>query len=468
MIQTRTSKDAWLAEFEQFEANAHHASDSLFEVRKGAMASFAELGFPTLRDEEWRFTNVSPIANTAFDRATPPTNRVEHGELAEYRFAEPDANLFVAVNGRFDANMSSKQPLPAGIVVCSLAAAMKTHRAIVEANLGKLALPSEQAFTALNTAFLDDGIFVHVPRGAVSQAPIHLMFLTVPGAQATVSHPRLLVVAEDHSQVTIVETHASLGDAVYFTNAVAEFSLAENAIIDHYKVERESDSAYHVAARSVRLARSGNMSSHTLSFGGGLVRNNIHAYLGGEGANVMFNGLSVLRGKQHVDNHLRIEHAKPHCNSWEYYKGILGDQSHGVFTGRIIVHEGAQKTDAKQSNANLLLSRDALVDTKPQLEILADDVKCTHGATVGQLDDEAIFYLRTRGVNMDAARSLLIYAFAGESIGQVRVPVLRDRLQDLLAARLAHGESLTFGRPYEYSDDFVEIVRSADRRRHNS
>ncbi|MBK8270217.1 MAG: Fe-S cluster assembly protein SufD [Planctomycetes bacterium] len=282
------------------------------------------------------------------------------------------------------------------------------------------------------------------------------------------SHPRLLVVAEDTAQATIIETHAWLGDAKYFTNAVAEFDLAENAIIDHYKVERESDSAYHMAARSVRLGRSGNMSSHTLSFGGGLVRNNIHAYLGGEGANVMFNGLYVLRGTQHVDNHLRVEHAKPHCNSWEYYKGILGDQSRGVFTGRIIVHEGAQKTDAKQSNANLLLSPDALIDTKPQLEILADDVKCTHGATVGQLDDEAIFYLRTRGVNMDAARSLLIYAFAGESIGQIRVPVLRDRLQDLLAARLPHGESLTFGRPYEYSDDFVEIVRSADRRRHNS
>lgn len=465
MIQTPTVKDSWLAEFEQFDRNAPEAFRAL---RKSAYNSFATLGFPTLRDEEWRYTNVSSIANTAFETAAAPAKPVSRGELDEFRFGEPDAQLFVVVNGRYEASLSARQPLPAGVVVCSLAEAMKTHRAVVEANLTRHAKASDQPFTALNTAFLHDGLFVHVPRGAVLQAPIHLLFLTVPGAQPTASHPRLLLVAEENSQATLVETHASLGDAVYFTNAVAEFVLAENAIIDHYKVERESDSAYHTAERRVILARSGNMSSHTLSFGGGLVRNDVNAWLGGEGANCMFNGLYVLRGTQHVDNHLRVEHAQPHCNSWEYYKGILGDQSRGVFTGRIIVHEGAQKTDAKQSNANLLLSRDALIDTKPQLEILADDVKCTHGATVGQLDDEAIFYLRTRGVSMEAARSLLIYAFAGESIGQVRVPKLRDRLQDLLAARLPHGESLTFGRPYDYSDDFVEIVRSADRRRHTS
>lgn len=465
MIETRTGKDAWLADFEQAEASA---SDMLRAVRKTAFATFAKLGFPTQRDEEWRFTNVSPVAQTSFERAAPPASAVEMGELGEYRFGESEDQLFVVVNGRYEPALSSRKPLKGGITVCSLASAATSHQAIIESHLARHVDARTEAFTALNTAFLDDGIFVHVQRGAVLRTPIHLMFVTVPGPQPTVTHPRLLVVADDHSQATIVETHAGLSDATYFTNSVAEFVLAENAIVDHYKVERESDSAYHVSARHVQLDRSANMSSHTLSFGGGLVRNNVHAYLGGEGSNCMFNGLSVLRGRQHVDNHLRVEHARPHCNSWEYYKGILGDQSRSVFTGRIIVHPGAQKTDAKQSNASLLLSREASVDTKPQLEILADDVKCTHGATVGQLDDEAIFYLRTRGVNLDAARSLLIYAFAGESIGQVRVPALRDRLQNLLAARLAHGESLTFGRPYEYSDDFVELVRNADRRRHTS
>ncbi|MCA9257070.1 MAG: Fe-S cluster assembly protein SufD, partial [Phycisphaerales bacterium] len=239
----------------------------------------------------------------------------------------------------------------------------------------------------------------------------------------------------------------------------------ENAVVDHYQVQRETPDTYHLSTRQVYLSRSGNVSSHTLAFGGKLVRNDINALLDGEGANCMFNGLSVLRDSQHVDNHLRVDHAKPHCNSWEFFKGIYDDKSRGVFTGRIIVREDAQKTDAKQSNMNLLLSRDAVIDTKPQLEILADDVKCTHGATVGQLDEEAIFYLRSRGVSEEAARSLLIYAFAGESVGQVRIASLRDKLQALLSSRLAHGESLTFGRPFEYSDDFADVVRHADRRR---
>ncbi len=467
MIQTLNVKDAWLSEFEQFEASAP-TGDWLRPIRKAAIARFAEIGFPTLRDEEWRFTNVAPIANTAFERATTPGERVDFTELAPYRFDEPDEHLFVIVNGRFDTKLSAKGALPFGITVCGLAEAMTTHRPLVEAQLTRIADHRDQAFAALNTALFEDGVFIHVPRNAILTAPIHVMFATVPGAQPAVAHPRLLVVAEENCQASIVETHAGLSESKYLTNAVAEFVLGENAIIDHYKIERECDAAFHIATRQMQLSRSSNMSTHTLSFGGGLVRNDVNAVFGGEGGNCMINGLYVQRGTQHIDNHLRVDHAMPHCNSWEYYKGILGDDSRAVFTGRIIVREGAQKTDAKQSNANLLLSNNAQIDTKPQLEILADDVRCTHGATIGQLDDDAIFYLRTRGVSADAARSLLVYAFAGESIGQVRIASLRDRLQDLLAARLPHGESLTFGRPYEYSDDFVEIVRSADRRRHTS
>lgn len=468
MIQTKTGKDAWLAEFELFEAGAGKLQDWLRPVRKAAIASFAEQGFPTLRHEEWRFTNIAPIVSTVFERATGDGASVERSELSAYRFGETDANLYVIINGRFDAVLSARGARTDGVTVCSLAQAMSSHRQQVESHLGRHASVRDNAFAALNTAFSEDGIFVHVPRNTVSKEPIHLLFVTTPAADAVVTHPRVLVVAEENSQATIIETYAGLGETKYLTNTVAEFVLGENAIVDHYKIERESDAAFHMATRQMQLARSSNMSSHTLSFGGGLVRNDVGAHFGGEGGNCMLNGLYVQRGEQHVDNHLRVDHAKPHCNSWEYYKGILDDESRAVFTGRIIVREGAQKTDAKQSNANLLLSNNALVDTKPQLEILADDVKCTHGATVGQLNDEAIFYLRTRGVSQDAARSLLIYAFAGESIGQIRVAPLRDRLQELLAARLAHGESLTFGRPYEYSDDFNEIVRNADRRRHTS
>ncbi len=468
MIQTMTGKDAWLAEFEQFEAQSGKSPEWLRPVRKAAIASFTEFGFPTLRHEEWRFTNIAPIVNTAFERPNAEGARIDRNDLNRYRFSESDSNLFVVVNGRFDAALSGKGKRSDGVTVCSLADAMESHRSVVEANLARHASVRDNAFAALNTAFVEDGVFVHIPKNTVSTEPIHLLFVTTPAAGAIVTHPRLLVVAEENCQATIVETYAGLSETKYLTNSVAEFVLGENAIVDHYKVERESDAAYHMATRQLQLSRSSNMSSHTVSLGGGLVRNDVNAYFGGEGGNCMMNGLYVQRGSQHVDNHLRVDHAKPHCNSWEFYKGILDDESRAVFTGRIIVREGAQKTDAKQSNANLLLSNNALVDTKPQLEILADDVKCTHGATVGQLNDEAIFYLRTRGVSKDAARSLLIYAFAGESIGQVRVAPLRDRLQELLATRLAHGESLTFGRPYEYSDDFNEIVRNADRRRHTS
>ncbi|MFQ5429603.1 MAG: Fe-S cluster assembly protein SufD, partial [Phycisphaerae bacterium] len=386
-------------------------------------------------------------------------------DLEPFRFGEDAAHLLVFVNGRYAADLSSVSRLPAGVVVCGLAEALRAGQPGLEEHLARHADFQDQAFTALNTAFMEDGALILIPGGTVLDRLVHLLFLSTADGPAAVTHPRNLIVAGAGSQATIVETYAALGDGVYFTNAVTEIVAHDNAVIDHYKVEREGGGAYHVATRQVHQYRDSVVTSHTVSLGGRLVRNDTNAMLDGPGCQCTLNGFYLLKDTQHVDNHLRVDHARPHCSSWEHFKGVLDDRSRAVFTGRIKVYEGAQKTDAKQSNMNLLLSKEALVDTKPQLEILADDVKCTHGATIGQIDPQAVFYLRSRGIPDAAARALLIYAFAGESIGQIRVAGLRDRLQDLVSERLPHGRTLRFGRPYEYRGDYAEHVRTIDKRR---
>jgi len=300
--------------------------------------------------------------------------------------------------------------------------------------LGRHAQFTTQAFVALNTAALEDGAFVHIKRGTVVDEPIHLLFVSTPSAGPTVSHPRTLIIAEENCQATIVESYSGTPDRVYFTNAVTEVAVAENAVLDHYKVQRESLKAYHVATMQLQLARSANFSSHSIALGGSLVRNDANAYLGGEGIECTLNGVYLGNDRQVIDNHTAIDHAMPHCNSHEVYKGILDGHSRGVFNGKIFVRQDAQKTDAKQTNQTLLLSPTAQIDTKPQLEIFADDVKCTHGATIGQLSDEALFYLRARGIPKDQARALLTYAFAGDIVSRIKVDAIRAQLDQVLLA----------------------------------
>jgi Fe-S cluster assembly protein SufD len=258
----------------------------------------------------------------------------------------------------------------------------------------------------------------------------------VAGKEATVCHPRNLIVIGRGGQATIVENYLGVEGELYFTNAVTEIVVGENGVGEHYKVQREGGKAFHIATLQACLERNSNFSSHSISLGGALVRNEVNAVLDGEGGECTLNGLYMVGGGQHVDNHTRIDHVKAHCNSRELYKGVLDGKSRGVFSGKIYVHEGAEKTDAKQTNKNLLLSEDAVINTKPQLEIYADDVKCTHGTTIGQLDQEAIFYLRSRGIDLEAARGLLTYAFASEMIGRIKVEPVRAQLEHLLLARL--------------------------------
>ena len=431
---TITAKNSYLRDF----TGTDNGSDApgpiwLRTLRTSAAERFAALGFPTRRDEEWRFTNVAPIVETPFTLASESQSRLTQDGLRPYTYDGMAGTQLVFVNGHFHADLSSPA-FPQGVVVSSLAAAMAAYPEVVEAHLGRSAHFDTQAFVALNTAALEDGAFVHIKRGVVVDAPIHLLFVSTPSAGPTVSHPRTLIVAEENCQATLVESYAGTADQVYFTNAVTEVVAAEDSVLDHYKVQRESVKAYHIATMQLHLARSANFSSHSVALGGLLVRNEANAYLGGEGIECTLNGVYLGNDKQLIDNHTAIDHAMPHCNSHEVYKGILDGNSRGVFNGKIFVREDAQKTDAKQTNQTLLLSPTAQIDTKPQLEIFADDVKCTHGATIGQLSDEALFYLRARGIPKDQARALLTYAFASDIVSRIKVDAIRAQLDQVLLA----------------------------------
>jgi Fe-S cluster assembly protein SufD len=377
------------------------------ELRDGALERFCALGFPTTRDEEWRFTSVAPIARTKWAAAPEATADAD----AQAPWSTGGIRL-VFVNGRLAGPVPS---LPKGLEAGLLAERAELNRIV-----------PETAFTALNTAFLDQVAWLKVARGAIVETPIHLVYITTADAYVA---PRVLIQAGADAHITIVETFA--GSGAYFTNAVTEIVAGQGAVVDHYKVQRESLDAYHVAALEARLGQSANFRTHSISLGGKLVRNDIGAVLS-EGTEATLNGLYIVNGSQHVDNHTTIDHAKPHGTSHELYKGILDGESGAVFNGKIIVRQDAQKTDSKQTNKNLVLSDNSVVNTKPELQIWADDVRCTHGATIGQLDAEALFYLQSRGIGRKEARSLLTYAFAEDIVDRIKVESLRDSLEKVL------------------------------------
>ena len=429
--------------FEQFEKISEDPEWVRVE-RKAGISHFVELGFPTLQDEDWRFTNVAPIAKLPFKPVLEPTrDGVTAHALACFTFAELAGSKLVFVDGHFAPEFSSTAKLPEGVKVTNLVEAIAKEPAQVEQHLFRYARSDASAFTALNTAFFKDGAFIYVPAGQTVPEPIQLLYVSTAKEDGTTAHVRNLIVAERGSQVTIVESYVSLNDAAYFTNSVTELVAGDNAVVEHLKLQDESQRAFHIAAVAAHFDRASNVVTHSIALGAKLSRTNIHAHLAGEGLECILNGLYLTRGEQLADHYMVVEHAQPHCASHEYFNGILADKSKGVFHGRILVRPGAQKTDAKQTNKNLLLSDDATADTKPQLEIYADDVKCTHGATIGQLNDESIFYLRTRCIGLETARRMLIHAFAGEIIDRVRCQPVRAELDKVVWDRLEQNEQVT-------------------------
>ena len=425
VIPAREHEDAYLAAF----ASASLPGGArLRRTRQAAIERFSGLGFPTTHNEAWKYTNLAPFLKTPYQPA-PPT-----GFSRELPAASPGATRLVFVNGRFAPELSKTQTL-AGVKISRFQEAF-TRRSIVD-RIGATAVFDTNAMVALNTAMFEDGALIEIADGAVLDAPVELLFVAT--ADGSVAYPRNLIIAGRESQARIVETYLGSDAAGYFTAAVTEALVADGAVIEHYKLQEESEAALHFGMLAVRQGASSNFVSHNIAFGGALVRNEIAVVLEGEGADCNLNGLYVTGGRQHVDNYTTLDHAQPHTTSHELYKGVLDGTSQAVFHGRIIVRPEAQKTDAIQRNKNLLLSDGAVINTKPQLEIYADDVKCTHGATVGQVDADAIFYLRSRGIPLEEARSLLTFAFTSQMISSMKVESVRERLGPLLLRRLAGG-----------------------------
>jgi len=432
------ARDHYLARQAAFAAGLGDESAWLASLRRDAVSAFSDAGLPKGREEEWRYTNVAPIAKADFELAAEPARAVGRDDLESHAFPVFACSVYVFVNGRFAPELSAGGELPGGARVQSLRSLRGSGAESLEGRLGALADPKQNAFAALNTAFLDDGAVVHVPRGGEAGQPVHLVFVSAPGAAPAVVHPRVLIDAEQGSHVCVIQDHVCVGNAQGFSNPVTEIHAGANAAVDFVLLQREPDHRFHVSNLAVRQARDSRVSAHTLSLGGALVRNDAQVLLAEQGAECDLNGLFVGGGKQLLDNHTLVDHAVPHCTSRELYKGILGGSARGVFRGRVIVRPDAQKTLASQSNPNLLIGRGAEMDTKPQLEIYADDVKCSHGSTIGQLDEKALFYLRSRGIDESRARDLLTRAFGLEILEALPAEALGQALDELLFERLRY------------------------------
>jgi Fe-S cluster assembly protein SufD len=431
MSPVAEEKDVLRASFDRFNAALSPADPAwLRDLRSTAMARFTERGFPTTRDEAWRHTSVAPLARTIFRTADAglDAGKVE-AALAGLRLPNAGGNEIVFVNGRLAPALSR---VAGDVLVVSLREALDR----LELHLGRIHGDAAGPLALLNTAFIDDGACIWVPEGRHVEGVVHVIHLsTNPLGAPTVSHPRTLVVARGGSQAQIVESYGGADGEVYWTNALTEIAVEDGAVLDHVTLQQEGLAAFHTATLAARLGRDARFSSHAVTLGGALSRHDLTATFVAPGGECVMNGLFVGAGTQHMDTHTRVDHAQPHTTSRELYKGILGGKARGVFDGRVVVRKDAQKTDAQQTNKNLLLSKEALVHSTPALEILADDVKCKHGSTTGQLDPTAVFYLRSRGIGEAEARRLLTFAFASDVIQKLPVAAIRERLTERLQSQ---------------------------------
>lgn len=438
MLDTKSDTAGYVDLFKSLDENMSIAQ--LRNIRREAITRFAELGFPTTRNEEWKYTSVLPLQSEQF---LIPANEPAWllGWAAKDKFATLSRIRLVFVNGRYSAKLSETEGLPRQVIVQNIKSSLPGI-ALIKDRLADSYESEANSFVLMNAAFFEDGAYLEIPRNVVVEEPIQIVYLTANEGNPTMAFPRTLIVAEENAQATIIESYSSAEeDCIYFNNAFTDFVLGDNANLNHYRLGFESFKAFHISTSRVCMSVNSHFSSTSVNIGGALVRNDIEADLAEQGAHCTLNGLYLVDGKRHVDNHTNIQHRAPNCESHELYKGVLDDHSVGVFNGKVYVHQDAQKTDAKQTNRNLLLSPDAVINTKPQLEIYADDVRCTHGATVGQLDDDHLFYLRTRGIPKEEARSILTYAFAAEALSGIKEPEIRDHLQKLVHNTIRQGEA---------------------------
>ncbi|HWD39558.1 MAG TPA: Fe-S cluster assembly protein SufD [Fimbriimonas sp.] len=417
-----------------------YGPDSLQEMRERAFKEFNKFGIPTSKDEEFKYISLKVLEEGKFGPAYGAT--VDRFQLGQTVLGKVDAITVTFLNGEAAIELSSHDALPDGVFVGTLRDGSLVHEETLMRNLGhaatlegRLGSTNDERFVHLNTAYLGEGAFIYIPSGVDLERPIHVQWLSTEDHGPFVTHPRNLIVLEAGASAKVVESYAGM-QGVYFTNAVTEAILGKDAILELTRVQNETSDAVHISTTAVHQAAGSTVTSNNVSFGGKVVRNDVNVWLDGEHTETWLNGVSVGTGNQVIDNHTRIDHAKPNCHSFETYKAVLGDHASGVFNGKIFVYEDAQKTDAKQTNQAMLLSPTAGINTKPQLEIFADDVRCTHGATIGQLREDALFYLRTRGIPDKQAEALLVYAFAAEVLEKISVPEVRDALESQLFSKL--------------------------------
>lgn len=429
------NKEWYISNFKEFENSLNgEAKSPVHELRKNAILKLNEIDFPTTKNEEWKYTNVLPILNYKFKPADNIPLKKEY--IKKFLIKDCDVHLAVLVNGKFREELSDIGTLPEGVIIEGLSESIKNRQDLVSQYLGKYAR-IENGFVALNTAFTLDGTFIYVPDNVVIEKQIHLLHLTGGSEENILAQPRNLFIAGNNSNVRLIESYNSISGLVDFTNVVTEIIVGENSHFEIYKIQNEDKQNFHINKTQVEQKKGSIFTTYTASFGGALTRNDLNTVLDDENCTANLYGLYIVDGTQHVDNHTMIDHAKPHCQSNELYKGVLDGKSRGVFNGKVFVRKDAQKTNAYQSNKAMLLSNEALIDTKPQLEIFADDVKCSHGAAIGQLDDESVFYLRTRGISEEKARAVLIRAFANDVFELIDNEQLHNHLNELVFEKLS-------------------------------
>ncbi len=442
MIETVKEQSNYEATFRAVAESSKSGSMWLRNLRDRAFDRFQELGFPSVAEEDWKYTNVAPIVSGDFaalvDDLSPWQNEKE---IAPYLYDEAKQSRLVFIDGIFAPELSNVEALPPGAAVMDLLAAIDSaeHGEVVREHLSGQAHYHDDGFVALNTALFGSGAFLRIPRGAKIETPIQLLFLYEARLAAITSLPRTLIVAEENSEATVIESYAHISDGPGFTNAVTEIVVKPGARLHHYKLQNESRDVFHVASTQVKQRSNSGFDTTNINFGARLSRHTIGVSMEEEGAECAVDGLYMVDESQHTDTHSTIDHQQPHCTSRQLYKGILDGQSRAVFNGKVFVRHGAQQTDAQQTNKNLLLSEDARVDTKPQLEIFADDVKCAHGAAIGQLSEDELFYLESRGINPALARNMLTYGFAEEVIERIKIESIRRQLNDVVLNRLHSG-----------------------------
>jgi len=436
MNKYKNIKESFLNNFKDFENQLNGESKSDFhKIRKDAIKHFAELDFPNNKNEEWRYTNISPFLKQRFSL---PENHINLDQInvSKYILKDIDAYIMVFINGKFFSKLSQLNNVQNGIKIKSISHCIKNNDNNLLKYLGKYVDYKNDIFSSLSTAFTTDGAFISIADNCIVDKPVYLLYLTLANNVEIQTQPRNLIVAGKNSQLTIIEQFSSTDNSTYFTNTITELILQENAVIDHIKVQEESRNAFHIARMEVDQERSSNFTSHLVSIGAKLSRNDLNSKFNDEGSEAMLNGLFLIEDDQLFDVHSFIDHANANCNSHEHYKGIMDDNSRGVFNGKIMVRKDAQKTNAFQENNNILLSENALINTKPQLEIFADDVKCSHGATIGQLDNDAKFYLKSRGIGEEASKVILLHAFASDVVNLIKVDKVKNYAEEIITKRI--------------------------------